>query len=87
MGKGGRKAFLFQGKISDILIRCARKSFLFTVTTDRPIGVPDRPTNLAFSNVTSSSVTLTWTSGYDGGAQQQFMIWQDMVVGYMGVYN
>ena len=26
MGKGGRKDFLFQGKISDILIRCARIS-------------------------------------------------------------
>ena len=62
-----------------------QKSFLFTVTTDRHIVVRDRPTNLAFSNVTSSSVTLTWTSGYDGGAQQQFMIWQDVVVGYMGV--
>ncbi|XP_045208477.2 lachesin-like [Mercenaria mercenaria] len=37
-------------------------------------GAPETPTNLQFSDVTFDSVKLQWTSGFDMGSQQHFIV-------------
>ena len=37
-------------------------------------GRPQKPTDLWFSDLTFNSVVIHWTSGYDGGSQQEFMV-------------
>ncbi|KAL4228936.1 ommatidial rotation [Mactra antiquata] len=37
-------------------------------------GKPEAPTNIQFSHVTDTSVTIRWTPGYDMGSKQHFII-------------
>ncbi|XP_052806622.1 hemicentin-2-like [Mya arenaria] len=37
-------------------------------------GYPETPTNVSISDVTYDSVTITWTSGFDMGSRQHFIV-------------
>ncbi|WAR06042.1 hypothetical protein MAR_021411, partial [Mya arenaria] len=37
-------------------------------------GHPEMPTNVSISDVTYDSVTITWTSGFDMGSSQHFIV-------------
>ena len=39
-------------------------------------GPPQRPTHLAVSDITNNSAGLHWTSRYDGGSQQYFIVFK-----------
>lgn len=39
-----------------------------------PVGPPERPRSLSYSNLTYNSVKLHWVSGFDGGSQQHFVV-------------
>ncbi|XP_053372713.1 twitchin-like [Mercenaria mercenaria] len=48
-----------------------------------PRGKPEAPSNLRFSDVTFDSVKLQWTSGFDMGSRQQFIVlilYRDMYI-------
>ena len=48
-------------------------SLLLDDNSDTDVG-PYAPSGIYFTDVTSDSVTLHWTSGYDFGHQQHFVI-------------
>ena len=50
-------------------------------------GGPEAPSSLNFSDVTSNSVTLHWTSGYDMGYQQFFFVFKWDGYQLVRVYN
>ena len=53
------------------------------------LGPPQKPTNLWFSALNSNSVIIHWSSGYDGGSQQEFMVmkWLEEPNVYIQVIN
>ena len=48
-----------------------KNNFLFCIT-----GPPQKPTNLYITELTSGSVVLHWTAGYDGGSPQNFIVFK-----------
>ena len=38
------------------------------------VGRPDPPTDVRGTERTSDSITVSWTSGYDGGEEQWFIV-------------
>ena len=37
-------------------------------------GIPDPPYDVNFVNATHNSITIEWTSGFDGGSPQWFQV-------------
>ena len=37
-------------------------------------GSPDKPSHLAITNITLTSATVTWDTGFNGGANQTLFI-------------
>lgn len=57
-------------KLCAILKYLNRNLFMFLSST----GAPEPPKSLKAANETTDSITLTWTPGFDGGADQNFRI-------------